>query len=107
MANRSSSEPYESSHPAIAQALNDPEEDAACVAALEAAEQEQLSHPLEFELKPHVDRRVRKFGLHRRMFTTHLVQHGGALRPELLPRDQLPRLLDQALQRAIQRQVLD
>ncbi|CAH3174094.1 unnamed protein product, partial [Porites lobata] len=85
----------------------DPEEDAACVAALEAAEQEQLSHPLEFELKPHVDRRVRKFGLHRRVFTTHLVQHGGALRPELLPRDQLPRLLDQALQRAIQRQVLD
>ena len=107
MANRSSSEPDQSSDPAIAQALNDPEEDAACVAALEAAEQEQLSHPLEFELKPHVDRRVRKFGLHRRVFTTHLVQHGGALRPELLPRDQLPRLLDQALQRAIQRQVLD
>ena len=107
MANRSSSEPDQSSHPAIAQALNDPEEDAACVAALEAAEQEQLSHPLEFELKPHVDRRVRKFGLLRRVFTTHLVQHGGALRPELLPRDQLPRLLDQALQRAIQRQVLD
>ena len=105
MANRSSSEPDQSSDPAIAQALNDPEEDAACVAAFEAAEQEQL--PLEFELIPHVDRRVRKFGLHRRVFTTHLVQRGGALRPELLPRDQLPRLLDQALQRAIQRQVLD
>lgn len=101
MADRSSSEPDQSSDPAIAQALNDPEEDAACVAALEATEQEQLSGPLEFELLPHVDRRVRKFGLHRRAFTTRLVQHGGALRLELLPRDQLPRLLDQALQKVI------
>ncbi|CAH3183120.1 unnamed protein product, partial [Porites lobata] len=73
--------------------------------ALQAAEVDQL--PLEFELIPHVDRRVRKFGLHRRVFTTRLVQRGGALRPELIPRDQLPSLLDQALQIAIQRQVLD
>ena len=107
MADRSSSEPDQSSDPAIAQALNDPEEDAVCVAALEAAELEQLSDSLEFELIPHVDRRVTKFGLHRRVFTTRLVQHGGALRPELLPRGQLPRLLDQALQRAVQRQVRD
>ncbi|XP_073254414.1 uncharacterized protein [Porites lutea] len=87
--------------------LNDLEEDAACVAALDAAEQEQLAYPLEFQLVPHVDRRVRKFGLHRRVFTTRLVQRGGALRPELIPRDQLPSLLEQALQIAIQRQVLD
>ena len=84
-----------------------PEGDADCVAALDAAEQEQLAYPLEFQLVPHVDRRVRKFGLHRRVFTTRLVQRGGALRPELIPRDQLPSLLDQALQIAIQRQVLD
>ena len=86
-------------------ALNDSAEEAACLEALQAAEADQL--PLEFELIPHVDRRVRKFGLHRRVFTTRLVQRGGALRPELIPRDQLPSLLDQALQIAIQRQVLD
>ena len=86
-------------------ALNDSAEEAACLEALQAAEADQL--PLEFELVPHVDRRVRKFGLHRRVFTTRLVQRGGALRPELIPRDQLPSLLDQALQIAIQRQVLD
>ena len=86
-------------------ALNDSAEEAACLEALQAAEADSL--PLEFELIPHVDRRVRKFGLHRRVFTTRLVQRGGALRPELIPRDQLPSLLDQALQIAIQRQVLD
>lgn len=43
-------------------ALDDPEEEEACVAALEAAEQEQL--PLEFEVIPHVDRRVRKLNFH-------------------------------------------
>ena len=86
-------------------ALNDSAEEAACLEALQTAEADQL--PLEFELIPHVDRRVRKFGLHRRVFTTRLVQRGGALRPELIPRDQLPSLLDQALQIAIQRQVLD
>ena len=86
-------------------ALNDSAEEAACLEALQAAEADPL--PLEFELIPHVDRRVRKFGLLRRVFTTRLVQRGGALRPELIPRDQLPSLLDQALQIAIQRQVLD
>ena len=86
-------------------ALNDSDEEAACLEALQAAEAEQV--PLEFEHIPHVDRRVRKFGLHRRVFTTRLVQRGGALRPELIPRDQLPSLLDQALHIAIQRQVLD
>ena len=86
-------------------ALNDSAEEAACLEALQAVEADPL--PLEFELVPHVDRRVRKFGLHRRVFTTRLVQRGGALRPELIPRDQLPSLLDQALQIAIQRQVLD
>lgn len=86
-------------------AVNDSAEEAACLEALQTAEADQL--PLEFELIPHVDRRVRKFGLHRRVFTTRLVQRGGALRPELIPRDQLPSLLDQALQIAIQRQVLD
>ena len=96
---------YTLNDPIIENALNDPQEDAACVAAVEAAEQAQL--PLEFELIPHVDRRVRKFGLHRRVYTTRLVQRGGALRPELIPRDQLPNLIDQALQIAIQRQVLD
>ncbi|CAH3199085.1 unnamed protein product, partial [Porites evermanni] len=85
--------------------LNDSAEEAACLEALQAAEADPL--PLEFELIPHVDRRVRKFGLHRRVFTTRLVQRGGALRPELIPRDQLPSLLEQALQIAIQRQVLD
>ena len=93
------------SDPTIAAALNDSAEEVACLEALQAAEAEQM--PLEFELIPHVDRRVRKFGLHRRVFTTRLVQRGGALRPELIPRDQLPSLLDQALQIAIQRQVLD
>ena len=96
---------YTLNDPIIENALNDPQEDAACVAAVEAAEQAQL--PLAFELIPHVDRRVRKFGLHRRVYTTRLVQRGGALRPELIPRDQLPNLIDQALQIAIQRQVLD
>lgn len=96
---------YTLNDPIIEIALNDPQEDAACVAAVEAAEQAQL--PLEFELIPLVDRRVRKFGLHRRVYTTRLVQRGGALRPELIPRDQLPNLIDQALQIAIQRQVLD
>lgn len=95
----------EATCPTVAAALNDSAEEAACLEALQAAEADQL--PLEFELIPHVDRRVRKFGLHRRVFTTRLVQRGGALRPELIPRDQLPSLLDQALQIAIQRQVLD
>ena len=94
-----------SSDPTVAAALNDSDEEAACLEALQAAEAAQL--PLEFELIPHVDRRVRKFGLHCRVYTTRLVQRGGALRPELIPRDQLPSLLEQALQMAIQRQVLN
>ena len=51
--------------------LSDSDQDAACLEALEAAEAEQL--PLEFELIPHVERRIRKFGRHRRVYMTRLV----------------------------------
>lgn len=88
----------------------DSDGDAACLEALEAAEATELEAeplPLEFELIPHVDRRVRKFGLHRRVYATRLVQRGGALSLDSIPRDQLPALIDQALQLAVQRQVLN
>ena len=77
--------------------MNDSDEHAACLAALLADENAQLNQPLNFEMIPHIDRRVRKFVLHRRVSTTRLMQQGGNLRPELLPRAQLPQLLDQAL----------
>lgn len=111
----------EALHTAEAAALLDPtsilpasfynaDEDATCLEALEAAEAAELEAeplPLEFELIPHVDLRVRKFGLHRRVFTTRLVQRGGTLSLDSIPRDQLPALIDQALQLAVQRQVLN
>ena len=57
-----------------------------------------------FEFHQYTDRRVRKFGLHRRVFTTRLAQ------PELaraINREQLPRLIEQALEEGITNQVLD
>ncbi|KAL9952108.1 hypothetical protein ACROYT_G039315 [Oculina patagonica] len=62
----------------------------------------------DFQLFPHVDRRVRRFGLRHRNYTARLVQRGGGvdLSVPLGPRPVLAGEIEEALQRAINRQVL-
>ena len=67
-------------------------------------EEEQSGGQFKFELFPHTDKRARKFGVHRRVFTIRLTQ------PKNLsdtPRAELPRLIGRALQQAIALQVLN
>ncbi len=60
-----------------------------------------------FELTPHVDRRVRKFGLHMRNYTARLSQRGGGdLTVPIGQRPVLAQEISAALQRAIERHVL-
>ena len=58
----------------------------------------------EFELFPHTDRRARKFGVHRRVFTTRLNPFGDLSK---IPRPNLPGLITDALRRAISSQILN
>ena len=84
--------------------LDDGPSDEQLILAAEEAEQE-AAEGFHFELIPHVDRRARKFGLHRRVFTTRLVQQGG--HRGAISRATLPQLVESALQRAITERVLD
>lgn len=67
-------------------------------------EESAASSAFEFELYPYTDRRVRKFGIHRRVFTTRLIQLDDATLP---PQSNLPQLIESALQRAVNKQLLD
>ena len=58
----------------------------------------------EFELFPHTDRRARKFGVHRRVFTTRLNPFVDLSK---IPRPNLPGLITDALRRAISSQILN
>ena len=58
----------------------------------------------EFELFPHTDRRARKFGVHRRVFTTRL---NPFVELSKIPRPNLPGLITDALRRAISSQILN
>ncbi|KAL9979847.1 hypothetical protein ACROYT_G017567 [Oculina patagonica] len=61
----------------------------------------------DFELTPHVDRRVRKFGLHMRNYTARIIQRGGGdLSVPIGQRPVLAQEMSAALQRAIQRHIL-
>ncbi|KAL9960272.1 hypothetical protein ACROYT_G033710 [Oculina patagonica] len=61
----------------------------------------------DFELTPHVDRRVRKFGLHMRNYTARITQRGGGdLTVPLGQRPVLAREISEALQRAIERHII-
>ena len=76
------------------------EEDLLCNEALD-----ELEEVFTFRMLPCIDRRCNRFGVHRRVFTTQL-QQGGSL-ASVLPRDVLPQMIEGALQRAIDDQVLD
>ncbi|KAL9984689.1 hypothetical protein ACROYT_G007015 [Oculina patagonica] len=76
----------------------------------EGESNEEMEAPFEFELRGHVDRRVRRFGLHIRNFTGRLIQTGGGAAVESAPLGPRPVLVQQiarALQRAVQRHILD
>lgn len=66
---------------------------------------DEVEEALSFHMVPCTDRRCTKFGIRRRVFTTRL-QQGGSL-ARVLPNDVLPQLIEGALQRAIDNQVLD
>ena len=88
--------------------------DAACNEALdllenntsdnEVEEAEQSGGQFKFEMFPHTDKRARKFGVHRRVFTSRLTQPRNF---SDIPRADLPRLIERALQQAIALQVLN
>ena len=88
--------------------------DAACNEALdllenntsdnEVEEAEQSGGQFKFEMFPHTDKRARKFGVHRRVFTSRLTQPRNF---SDIPRADLPRLIERALQQAIAIQVLN
>ena len=63
-----------------------------------------LGRSFEFELFPHTDRRARKFGVHRQVFTTRL---NPFLDLSQIPRPNLPGLITGALRRAISSQILN
>ncbi|XP_078353271.1 uncharacterized protein LOC144639768 [Oculina patagonica] len=72
--------------------------------------EEEMDVPFEFQLRAHVDRRVRRFGLHIRNFTGRFVQTGGGAGVESAPLGPRPVLVQQiarALQRAVQQHILD
>lgn len=66
---------------------------------------DEFENGFDFHLTPHVDRRVRKFGLHHRNYTARLMQRGGGV-PLGQPRGILVQQLEEALHRAISTQVL-
>lgn len=78
--------------------------DEALNTAMNEVEESSTGNGFEFELYPYTDRRVRKFGLHRRVFTTRLIQTDGAT---LSAQTNLPQLIESALQRAVNKQLLD
>lgn len=81
----------------------DEEEEQVLNHAMDEAEDEGM-HAFRFEMLPYTDRRLRKFGVHRRVFTTRLQQSDYA---RLIPCHILPQLIEEALQRAINEQVLE
>lgn len=64
--------------------------------------QKNQEEDFNFELTPHLDRRVRRLGVHDRNYTARLVQRRGSLTDQR----PLPLRLEEALQRAIRTQVL-
>ena len=71
---------------------------------MDGVEESASRSAFEFKLFPYTDRRVRKFGIHRRVFTTRLIQSDGASLPS---GSVLPQLIESALQRAVNEQLLD
>lgn len=72
-----------------------------------AAHGNEFEQGFDFVLTPHLDRRVRRLGVHHRNYVARLFQRGGG---GVFPRNErqiLPRQIDQALQRAIRTQVLN
>jgi len=71
--------------------------------ALLANHLDYVERGFEFELTPHLDRRVRRLGVRHRNYVGRLVQRGGGVssRNAILPRQ-----LEEALQRAIRDKVL-
>ncbi len=71
---------------------------------------EVLQRGFDFALTPHVDRRIRRFGLRHRNYTARLVQRGGgadsSITLDVNQRPVLPRQIEEALQRAINEQIL-
>lgn len=65
--------------------MSDEEEDLVCNQTMDEL-RAQSGGSFEFQLIPHTDRRARKFGVHRRVFTTRLTQPTEA---QLLARDTL------------------
>ena len=81
--------------------LDDEEDNALLANHLEEAER-----GFDFLLTPHLDRRVRRLGMHHRNYVGRLMQRGGGGPLPPHRRQILPRQMEQALQRAIREQVL-
>ena len=87
------------------QAMDEEEElDRLCNEAMDRFEEEQKGEGFQFELYPHSDKRAKKFGVHRRVFTSRLRQPRNVAN---IPRANIPQLIERALQQAIAMEILD
>ena len=78
--------------------------DRLCNEAMDRFEDEQQGGGFKFDLYPHSDKRAKKFGVHRRVFTSRLQPPRDLAN---LPRAHIPQLIERALQQAIALQILD
>ena len=67
-------------------------------------EEEQKGERFRFELYPHSDKRAKKFGVHRHVFTSRLRQPRHVAN---IPHAHIPQLIERALQQAIAMEILD
>ena len=82
--------------------LDDDEDNALLAAYLDDVEQ-----GFDFLLTPHLDRRVRRLGVRHRNYVGRLMQRGGGAPLPIRQQQILPRQMEDALQRAIQEQILN
>ena len=75
-----------------------------CNEAMDRFEEEQKGEGFQFELYPYSDKRAKKFGVHRRVFTSRLRQPRNVAN---IPRANIPQLIERALQQAIAMEILD
>ena len=74
--------------------------DRLCNEAMDRFEDKQKGDRFQFELYPHSDKRAKKFGVHRHVFTSRLRQPRHLAN---IPRAHIPQLIERALQQAIAR----
>ena len=68
---------------------------------------DEVERGFDFLLTPHLDGRVRRLGVRHRNYVGRLMQRGGGAPLAAEERQILPRQMEEALQRAIRKQVLN